>query len=130
MTNSTLTKLRGYTSHRRNLMAALTIASMTISSAASAATGLGGSFPLSDFFCKVALALQSQWAPGIIIICIIVEGLIYLVAKKGVMQQLMTIVLAATIIFGAARLLGLIKPGAACVSTTIGSLYVEPPKVA
>lgn len=114
----------------RQIITSITAATMVLAStSAHASTGLAG-FPLSDFFCKVALALQSQWAPGIIIICIIIEGLIYLATKKGVLQQLMTIVLAATIIFGAAKLLGLIKPGAACLSTTIGSLYVEPPKVA
>lgn len=77
----------------------------------------GSSFPLSTFFCDIASALQSNWAPGIILICIIVEGFLFLIVKKGIMQMLMMTVLAATVIFGAASLLNLIKPGARCVGT-------------
>lgn len=87
----------------------------------SASAALSTNFPLSDFFCKIAAAVQSKWAPGIILIILIAEGILYLVSKKGVMQNMMIVVIAATLIFSAAKFLNLISPGASC-GTIVGSV--------
>jgi hypothetical protein len=70
--------------------------------------------PMSGFFCKVALAMQSQWAPGILLICIIVEAFLFLVVKKGILQTMMVIVLAGTLALSGGKFLGMITPGASC----------------
>lgn len=74
--------------------------------------------PMGDFFCQVAGAMQSQWAPGIILICIIVEAFLFLVVKKGILQMLMVVVLAATLALGAGSFLRMIKPNAACAAVS------------
>jgi type IV secretory pathway VirB2 component (pilin) len=73
--------------------------------------------PMGTFFCEIASALQSQWAPGIIMIMIIVEGFLFMVVKKGVLQMLMVTVIAATIIFSAAKFLNMIQPNSGCAAT-------------
>lgn len=83
------------------------------------------SLPMGAFFCDVASALQSQWAPGIIMIMIIVEGFLFMVVKKGILQMLMVTVMAATIIFGAAKFLNMIQPNAGCAATASVSFNVD-----
>lgn len=74
--------------------------------------------PMGDVFCNVASAMQSQWAPGIILIVIIVEAFLFLVVKKGVMQMLMVVLLAATLALSAGKFLNFIKPNAGCAAVS------------
>jgi hypothetical protein len=76
----------------------------------------GFQLPMGDVFCSVASAMQSQWAPGIILIVIIVEAFLFLVVKNGVMQMLMVVLLAATLALGAGKFLHLISPNAGCAA--------------
>jgi hypothetical protein len=78
----------------------------------------GFSLPLSGFFCSLASALQSQWAPGIILIVIIIEAFLFLVVKKGVLQMMMIVVIAASMALGAGSFLNLIKPNSACATVS------------
>lgn len=84
-----------------------------------AAQSAGGiNLPMGDVFCKVAAAMQSQWAPGIILIVIIVEAFLFLVVKKGVLQMLMVVLLAATLALSAGKFLNFIKPNAGCAAVS------------
>lgn len=81
-----------------------------------AAQSMGGGIqlPMGKFFCDVAGAMQSQWAPGIILIVIIVEAFLFLVVKKGVLQMLMVVLLAATLALSAGKFLKIISPNHSC----------------
>ncbi|MFC3110198.1 TrbC/VirB2 family protein [Undibacterium arcticum] len=86
----------------------LNLMGLAIATAATQAHADGFRLPMADTFCSIASAVQSQWGPGIILICIVVEGVLFLVVKKGILQQLMVVIIAATLILSAGSVLHLI----------------------
>lgn len=67
--------------------------------------------PMSTTFCNIAQAMQSQWAPGVTLIVIIVEGFLLYMAKKGVMEKVLWLAICATIVFFASSWLGFLTNG-------------------
>jgi len=103
----------------RNVIHVLFMLALMVMSLSAFAQGGGDDMGLGDMrvnkiFCSVAGVLQSKWAPGILLIVIVIEGILYVVAKKGILEKLMIVVLAATVIFGAATVLKIIAPSASC----------------
>lgn len=78
---------------------------------------LAVTLPASKFLCDLVGALQSQWAGPILIIALIIEGMLFMYVKKGILQNLLYLIVAVTVIFGAAKILRMAGGSTSCAST-------------
>jgi type IV secretory pathway VirB2 component (pilin) len=70
--------------------------------------------PGSSLFCDLATALRSQWAPGIFLLILVLEGILYYFSPKGAMSKILVFVVSAGVVFGASTYLGYIGVSTTC----------------
>lgn len=75
--------------------------------------------PGGAFFCDLASALRSQWAPGVFMLILVFEGIMYYFSPKGAMSKIFIFVVSAGVVFGAATYLGYVGVPQSCGATGI-----------